>query len=108
MELATGRFNAGYLALQQRLANTMLTIDELISEPSSVAEKIAVDIVVVAVDDAPHRASMLADIRVAPKPAMYADRRSKLLIPRASVLALQCFIREHVCRTDYDQISAEL
>ena len=108
MELRTSRFSADHLPLQQWLANAMVTIDELITEPSSVTEEITVHIAIVTVDDAPHRASMLSDIRVAPEPAMHADRGSKLLIPFAGVVALQCFIREHAGRTDFDQIPTEL
>ena len=86
----------------------MVAIDELVAESPAVAEKIAVDVVIVAVDDAPHRAVALADVGIAPKPAMHADRGGKLLIPLARVVALQGFIREHAGRADLDEIAAEL
>src|SRR5512140_2159472 len=86
----------------------MVTIDELIAEPPTVAEKIAVDVVMVAVHDAPHHAGVLADVGIAPKPAMHADRGGKLLIPLAHIVALQSFVREHAGRADLDEVAAEL
>src|SRR5215831_14107869 len=86
----------------------MLAIGELVAEPPTVAQKIAVDVVIVAIDDAAHRARVLADVGVAPKPAVHADRRGKLLIPLASVVVLQSFVRKHAGRADLHEVAAEL
>ena len=42
----------GTLAVQEWEANSLVTLDELVTEASAVAEEVAVDFVVVAVHDA--------------------------------------------------------
>src|SRR5262245_55103158 len=86
----------------------MLAIGEFIAKPSTVAQKIAVDVVIVAIDDAAHRACVLTDVGVAPKPAVHAYGRGKLLVPLAGIVALQGLVREHAGRADLDEVAAEL
>src|SRR5215472_1935622 len=107
VQMAPRRGSRGGLSFQQGLAKTSFVVDELIPEPSTVAQEVAVHFVVIAVNDAPQRPIAFASICVAPESAVHAHRRSELLVPLASVVLLQGFISEHACGADFYQVSAE-
>src|SRR5208283_955048 len=95
-------------AVEKRLPEPSFAVHELIAKPPPVTEEVAVHFVVIAIDDAPQSAIAFAGIDVATQSTMDANRRSELLIPLARVVALQSLIREYTCRTNLDEVPAEL
>src|SRR5262249_29375698 len=93
--------------VQQRMANTPLAVDELVTESAAVAQEVAVDLVVVAGQDAPEHSVPFAGVGVTADAAVDADRRRKLQVPLAGVMALQRLVREHAGRADLDEVPAE-
>jgi hypothetical protein len=95
------------LVAQQRLPDALLAIDEVVAETPAIAEEIAVDLAVIAVDDAPQDALALAGTGVATQAAMDADGRRGLQIPFAHVVAAEGFVGEYAGGTDLHQVAAE-
>ncbi len=107
VQIVPCRGNGSKPPFQQGLAETSLTVDEFVAKPSAVAQEVAVHFVVIAVDDAAQRPIAFACIHVAAESAVHANRRSELLVPLASIVVLQGFIREHACGADFHQVAAE-
>src|SRR6185312_8022722 len=80
-------------------------VDELVAEPTSVAEEIPVDLMVVAVADASQLAVALAGQRVAADRAVHAHGRRRLQIPLSGVVLLERLVVEHAGRTDLDEVA---
>src|SRR3954452_10269219 len=88
--------------------NPLIAVDELVTEPSAVAEKITVHFVVVSVYDPAQRAVALAYAGVAAGGAMHTNRWRHLQVPFSGVMPLQRRIGEHARGTDFNQVPAEL
>src|SRR5262249_27255628 len=70
-------------------------------------QKVAVHLVMVAVEDSPQLTVPLARDCVTADAAMRAQGRRRPQIPFACVVFLQCLVREDPGRTHLDQIAAE-
>ena len=69
------------LTLDPRFSDALRIVDEIVTEASSVAEEIAVDLTVITVDNAPEFSVAFAGSDVAAQAAMDANRWRGLQIP---------------------------
>ena len=82
-------------------------INELISKTAPVAEEVAVDFFMIAVQDPPERAVALTRYCITACPAMYAKGRGCLQVPLARIMTLERLVGEYACGTDLCKIAAE-
>src|SRR5215470_6618765 len=98
---------AVFIGAQQRLPDPARAVHEFVTEAPAVAQKVAVYVVVITVEDSPQLAIPLAGNGVATHAAMRAYRRRRLQIPFAGVMLLQGLVGEDSSGTDFDQVAAE-
>src|SRR5215813_13801813 len=91
----------------QRLSNALFVVDKFVTEPAPIAEKIAVDVVVISVNDAPQLSVSFGRVDIASQAAVNADRRRHLHVPLPRVVVLQGGVCEHSGRADLDQVSGK-
>src|SRR6185295_3914783 len=98
---------AATLPSEQRLAYPLFTINELITIAPSVAKKVAIDVVIETITNAPQRTVAFARNRVAPQSTMHTYRRCGLQIPFARVMLLQRLVCEYPRWANFHQVAAE-
>src|SRR5215813_3152131 len=91
----------------QRLSNALFVVDKFVTEPAPIAEKIAVDLVVISVNDAPQLPVSFGRVDIASQAAMNADRRRHLHVPLPRVVVLQGSVCEYSRRADLHQVSGK-
>ena len=91
----------------ERLPDPPFAVHKLIAKPAAVAEKVAVDLAVVAVHHPPQHSVALAAVMLHPKRAMHAHRGRHLQIPLARVVPLQRGIGEYAGGADLHQVPGE-
>ena len=82
-------------------------IDELIPEAAPVAEEVAVDFFMIAVQDPAKRTVPLTRYCITACTAMYAKGWGGLQVPFAGIMTLERFVCEYACGTDLCKIAAE-
>ncbi len=91
----------------RRLPEPALVLEELPAVAAAVAQEVAVDLVVVAVEHPAHRAVARAEQRVAAETAVLAQRRRRLEVPLPAVVALEAGVGEDAGRADLHQVAGE-
>ena len=89
------------------MANPQIAFYELVAESATVAEEVAVHLVVIAIHDAAQCAIPFANSSVATQSAMNADGWCHLEVPLARVVALEGRIRKYTRWADFNQVAAE-